>query len=149
MEELATIKRRDMRYTLRKDRAFAEFDDPADGVTRWYGHLNTLSAAGIAILIDAGFDTEEGTILRGVVLRVGDCRLEGSIMVKNIRPVDDVTSLIGGLFYPGTEAESHSLMALIAGMDSVDPDPVPLEARSSRVAPKTPGGSDGAASDVP
>jgi hypothetical protein len=115
-------ERRDRRFTLREDLAFAEFDDPRDGDTRWFGRLLSLSAAGIAVVLDAQIHLEQGTVLPGVTLQVGECRLTGRIGVKNVRPCEDGTSIIGGLFYPGTEAESATLMTLICGMEAVELD---------------------------
>lgn len=122
MPEKKVEYRRDPRYALREDRAFAEFDDPRDGA-RWCGRLLSLSAAGIALMVDARLDFNSGTVLEGVTLRVGPCELHGRIVVKNVRIIEcEVRSVIGGLFYPGNESESRAVMALIAGMEAVDLD---------------------------
>ena len=122
MESLAVEERRDPRYYLRANHAFVEFDDPAQPDTHWSGRLVGLSAAGINLTIDALPQLEPGTILRDVTLRIGNCRISGSITIKNLKPLDETRLQLGGLFYPGSEMEASRLMALLAGMEAVDWD---------------------------
>jgi len=105
---------------LKANYAFVEFDDPAQPDTHWRGRLVGLSAAGIMLEIDSAPELEAGSILSGVTLQVGNCRIAGSIASKNLRPLDGAGLQIGGLFYPGSEMESSRLMALIAGMEAID-----------------------------
>ena len=84
MTDEMNVKRRDPRYTLRADRAFAEFEDPRDGVTRWSGRLITLSVAGLSIVVDARFPISSGTLLEGVTLQLGECRLHGDVETPSL-----------------------------------------------------------------
>ena len=120
MTTAAVEQRRDPRYSIKADGAFAEFDDPVLPETHWSGRLVGLSAAGITVELDARPEMESSAILRGVTLQIGSCRISGSILIKNLRPLEPAGVQIGGLFYPGSEMESSRLMALIAGMEAVD-----------------------------
>ena len=111
-------RRRDARHNFRDNVAFAEFDDPRENMRR-SGRLFCLSAAGISMSLDEIVQFDSGTILKHVSLRVGECRIDGSIVVKSVAPTQ-TGSRLGGLFYPETADEARTIMTLITGMEVVD-----------------------------
>jgi hypothetical protein len=62
-----------------------------------------------------------GDEFRGITLCIGDCVLEGDIVVRNTRQVDGQFE-IGCLFFPGSREWEDLWMTLLAGIEAAKID---------------------------
>lgn len=61
---------------------------------------------------------ENGTNLPEVVVRLGECEIQGELVVMHTTPHDDRT-ICGALFYAETDDDLMKLRSAIAGMEAV------------------------------
>ncbi len=114
-------RRRDTRVSLKETGAIIELTREGNNPVR--GSLLDLSVAGLALEIDAGAELKASEVLPATV-RVGECEVHGSILIKNVRPATDGQVQSGCLFYPGSPAAEYALMALLNGLAGTTRTPV-------------------------
>ena len=118
----AIESRRDRRHLLDVgESAWVEFDYPSPSGPRWRLPLLDVSVAGLSfILPDELLGIDCGATLRDVVVRVGDCELQGSLVVMHVSPDPASYSWTGcgALFYPATEADQLKLKNIIARIEA-------------------------------
>jgi len=118
MTDTTANRRRDARHEFSTAAAaWVEFDDPKEQRRRL--PLLDLSVAGLAFSIPRWMQTvDTGCQLERAVIRVGDAKVEGRILVLHVTPRGESDSVCGALFYPGSEAEESRLVSLIAGYEA-------------------------------
>jgi len=110
--------RRDQRFALRPGSAFVEFPDPNSTDGHWTAGLRMVSVSGFAFeATDRCPQVRGGDEFRGVTLRIGECMLEGDIVVRNTRQTESHLE-VGCLFYPGSREGEDLWMTLLAGIDA-------------------------------
>jgi hypothetical protein len=111
----ATSTRRDERFNLRPGCSFVEFREPLRAGGPTAAALTRVSVAGLSFDLPAGEKPlPEGTRLRGVALRIGDCLIEGDVVIRSSAHLGGRVET-GCLFYPDTECEDR-WMTLLAGV---------------------------------
>lgn len=110
--------RRDQRYELPRGTSFVEFQNPLSESQGANAELVRISVAGLALETSGPSMLRTGAIVKGVRVRVGECRIEGDLVVRSIEPAKDPALEVGCLFYPSGDRNAERLMALIAGIDA-------------------------------
>jgi hypothetical protein len=100
-----------------------EFPDPKSADGHWTAGLRMVSVSGFAFeATDQCPRVRGGDEFRGVTLRIGECVLEGDIVVRYTRQADNHLE-VGCLFYPGSREWEDLWMTLLAGIDAAKSDP--------------------------
>lgn len=113
--------RRDERFALRHGTAFIDFPSGRLGHGRSIAVLTHVSAAGVQCTIDGpdpAFATDEH--IDAVTMRIGDCRIQGDLVIKNARRSGADTTEIGCLFAPAAGVDEDRFMMLLVGLDAHD-----------------------------
>lgn len=118
-------RRRQRRYVIATGKkASVEFEYPPTHGRVWCLPLVDISASGVSFSAPQGdlppIDT--GTSLAQTVIRVGDCTIEGDLVVMHLSREPHESPVCGALLYPTTDGDLLKLKALIAGMDAVEDD---------------------------
>lgn len=118
MTEATANRRRDARHEFSTAAAaWVEFDDPKEQRRRL--PLLDLSVAGLAFTVPRWMHTvDAGCQLDRAVIRVGDARVEGRILVLHVTGRGEADSVCGALFYPGSDADANRLGSLISGFEA-------------------------------
>jgi len=111
--------RRDPRYELRSGSSFVEFSDPELAREHGPAELVRISIAGLAFRMQREPNLAVGTVIRGVTIRVGECHIEGELVVRSIDVSNEQMTEVGCLFYPRGRGMPERLMALISGIEAV------------------------------
>jgi hypothetical protein len=119
-------RRAQTRYSvLAEDRARVEFVYPMPNGKAYSLPLANLSASGLSFGLGEG-DTsvalEEGTSLPEAVIRVGDCKIQGELLVMHVTAGPDSRYVCGALFYPATDTDLVKLKSAVAGMEVAGTD---------------------------
>jgi hypothetical protein len=106
---------RDPRYAIRNSEiAYVEFAYPNSGGRMLRLPLIDLSVAGMAFALDEDLPLlVRGARLSPVTLRVGECRIEGSCVVKHVTRRRASGFLCGAVFYPETEQDMARLSGVL------------------------------------
>ena len=124
MSEHPSPSRRDVRYLLRPGSSSIEFDHPVSG-ERWSGELTTLSIAGLAFVLTAEAEEVEPGSWLPAQLEIGDCVLDGEVLVKACFAAADGGTAVGGLFCPASRDSEQGLLGIVAGLETAAPDEGP------------------------
>jgi len=114
----ATFTRRDPRHALRPGSCFVDFPGPLSDTEDASAPMTHISVAGLAFQTAVLPGLEAGSIVEGVTVRVGDCRIEGDIVVQYVDPTKTPGAEIGCVFHPAGDGNADRLMALIAGIEA-------------------------------
>ena len=119
--EWAFENREDRRLALPDgERAVVEFDYPNPHGPRRTLPLLDISATGVAFTVSRSLrGLERGSNLTDVVLRVGQCEVEGELLLSHVTPLNDDGSMCGGRFFPMTQADQLKLAKLLTAMNAV------------------------------
>jgi hypothetical protein len=119
-------RRRQKRHAIvRDDRASVEFDYPVPHGKTFAVPLVNVSASGLSFTVEGTDELtrlEEGTSLPGAVVRVGDCRIRGELLVMHVTADPRSGYVCGALFYPATDADLIMLKSVVAGMEVAGTD---------------------------
>jgi hypothetical protein len=110
--------RRDPRHALRPGTYFVEFPRPLSETQDARVSLTHISVAGLAFQLAGMPGLETGSTVKGVTVRIGDCRLEGDVVVQYVDSAKAPAVEVGCLFYPAGRDNADRLMALIAGIEA-------------------------------
>ena len=113
----ANSTRRDPRHELPGDTSIVEFPEPLSGTKDLSAVLTRISVAGLAFETTSSPTLHAGAIIKGVTVRVGDCRLHGDLVVQYLETAKSPDVEAGCLFYPSGAPDADRLMALIAGIE--------------------------------
>ena len=109
--------RRDERVLLQPGSSIVRFADPREGGKITIGRLTTVSASGLAFVVEGEatqFPTT--TLVDSITLRIGTCMITGEVVVRNTRRAGKGKVEVGCLFYPAVDDEER-WMTLLAGID--------------------------------
>ncbi len=119
------VRRRDKRFRFVGSSAAIEL--PQDSGVPLRGRLLDLSVAGLAFEMEAGLVELKQAMLRPAVVRVGQCDLPGTILIKNVRTHSEGRVFVGALFYPESPEVEYALMALLSGLSKPEGESRKLE----------------------
>lgn len=126
---MATItknRRRQTRHSVSpEDLARVEFDYPTPNGRRYRLPLVNISASGVSFMVDPGEELaklDEGSGLPDAVIRLGDCAINGEMLVMHMTAAPDSGYVCGALFYPATDTDLVKLKSVIAGMEVAGTD---------------------------
>ena len=113
----AQSTRRDTRYRLASGAASVEFDAPPGGGARLRGSVIKVSVSGLLFGVDKSpQNLDVGAVLHCVEVQVGDCTIEGEVVVRDVRHVGPSGIEIGGILYPSSYEIEEKWMAVVAGI---------------------------------
>jgi hypothetical protein len=118
MAQKAPSTRRDPRFALPGGVGFVEFECGGSDEGRLRADLVDVSVAGVTFHLDAGPSIEKGAILSNVSAHLGDCVVEGELLVKHREPVGRSRLEVGCLFYPSSQLDEEKWSAVIAGLQA-------------------------------
>ena len=95
-----------------------EFDTEGPDGMRHRADLVEVSVSGVTFELDAGPSFEKGAILSNVTLHIGDCIVEGELLVKHSEPTRKSRLELGCLFYPSSQLDEEKLSAVLAGLQA-------------------------------
>ncbi|MDH3627750.1 MAG: hypothetical protein OEV00_06520 [Acidobacteriota bacterium] len=79
--------------------------------------LLDVSVAGFSFETDLPFDQLEiGTTLHDTTCQIGECTLQGDLLVMHATDSDD-SNICGVLFYPASDADLVKMKSLLAGLE--------------------------------
>jgi hypothetical protein len=93
-----------------------EFKIADPGVIDYRADLMEVSVSGLTFEMDAGPSFDTGMLLKGAIVRVGKCEIEGELSVKSTRSPRAARVEAGCLFYPSSELGEEKWSAVIAGI---------------------------------
>jgi len=123
-----TIKnrRKQTRHTIAANvAARVEFDYPTPNGKPYALPVVNVSASGLSFVLDETDllgALEEGTSLPRSVVRLGQCRIRGELLVMHVTPGSDSRYVCGALFYPATDTDLVMLKSVVAGMEVAGTD---------------------------
>jgi hypothetical protein len=119
-------RRKQRRYSIERDRnAIVAFEYPCPSGRPYRLPLLNVSKAGLSFALD---DRDElttldpGTRIEDVVVRIGDCEIDGEMVLMHLTPDDQSKALCGALFFPSSDDDLIKLRSLVAGMEAVAAD---------------------------
>jgi len=118
MAQKAPCTRRDPRIALPEGAGFVEFEPGGSGDGRLRADLVEVSVAGVTFKLDAGPSIEKGAILSNTSAHVGDCVVEGELLVKHSTPAGNSGLEVGCLFYPSSQLDEEKWSAVLAGLQA-------------------------------
>jgi len=95
-----------------------EFESGGTGDRRLRGDLVDVSVAGVTFHLVAGPSIEKGAILSNASAHVGDCVVEGELLVKHSMPSGRSSLEVGCLFYPSSQLNEEKWSAVLAGLQA-------------------------------
>jgi len=117
MSHLAATTRRDLRYKVRRGIAFVEFEIEDSGRLR--GDLTSVSVAGLAFEVDTDTGLEQDTQVQAATILIGECVIEGDLVVKFIHPVNESKIETSCVFYPSSHVGAEKWSAVVAVIKAV------------------------------
>ena len=90
-----------------------EFD--SDGVRR-RAELVDVSVAGMTFALDSGPRLDKGAVVTNATLHIGECVVDGELLVKHSEPVRNSRADVGCLFFPTSQLGEEKLSAVLAGL---------------------------------
>jgi hypothetical protein len=119
-------RRRQRRHTISTELlARVEFDYPTPNGRSYRVPVINLSPSGLSFTVD-GYDElarlDEGSSLPDAVIRLGDCKIRGEMLVMHVTADPDSRYVCGALFYPATDTDLVKLKSVIAGMEVAGTD---------------------------
>ena len=118
MAQKTPTTRRDPRFALPGGTGFVEFDSGRPGGGRVRADLTDVSVAGVTFELDAGSSFKKGEILSNASAHVGDCVVEGELLVKHSELVHETRLEVGCLFYPSSQLDEEKWSAVLAGLQA-------------------------------
>ncbi len=126
MSTMTKNRRRQRRHAIATDNvARVEFDYPTPNGKKYAVPLVNVSASGLSFALDEHEELaalEEGTSLPKSIIRVGDCRIRGELLVMHVTTGSESRYVCGALFYPATDTDLVMLKSVIAGMEVAGTD---------------------------
>jgi hypothetical protein len=126
MSTIAKNRRRQTRHPVTTENvARVEFDHPTPNGRTYRMPLTNISASGLSFMFEEGDDLtglDEGASLPGAVIRLGDCKISGELLVMHMTAGPDSRYVCGALFYPATDTDLVKLKSVIAGMEVAGTD---------------------------
>jgi hypothetical protein len=123
MSTITASRRRQRRYPVPPSpTACVEFEYPSPNGAPFRLPITNLSAQGVSFSIgdhDVLAGLEAGTSLPNAAIRVGECRVQGDLVVMHLTPRADATTICGALLYPATDTDLVKLKSVLAGMEAV------------------------------
>lgn len=124
MMTIRTASRRlQRRFPLVQGRGAAvELEHPHASGRRLRLPIVDMSSAGVSFKVNLQETPvfEIGASLSQVVLVIGDCSIQGELVVMHFTPDMDSSATCGALFYPKTDSDLVKLKGVIAGMEAID-----------------------------
>lgn len=119
MATQTTCRRDSQRHSLgRSLRAWVEIDDPAPTGGRLRFPLFDLSTCGFSFRCsDQLPGLEPGARYEPVKLYIGECEINGDMLVMHVTPNEESGIVSGVLFYPATDEELLKLKGVVAGIE--------------------------------
>ena len=118
MAQKAPSTRRDPRIALPDGVGFVEFTSGGPDDRRLRADLVAVSVSGVTLEMDSGPSFENGAIFHNASAHVGDCVVEGELLVKHSEPVDASRLEVGCLFYPSSQLDEEKWSAVLAGLQA-------------------------------
>ena len=116
-------RRKQRRYTIVRDSdAIIAFEYPCPNGRPYKLPLINVSKSGLSFALD---DRDElamldaGTRIEDVVVTIGDCAIDGEMVLMHLTPDASSKALCGALFYPTSDDDLIKLRSLVAGMEAV------------------------------
>ena len=115
-------RRKQHRYLIERDRdAIVAFEYPCPNGRPYRLPLLNVSKAGLSFALD---DRDElatldpGTRIEDVIVQIGDCEIDGEMVLMHLTPDAHSKALCGALFYPSSDQDLITLRSLVAGMEA-------------------------------
>ena len=119
-------RRGQTRYPVYRDRvAHLDFVHPTPNGRSYHATVINISASGVSFSVDDDVEPpqlDEGASVPDVALSVGDCSIQGELLVMHVTTDPDSRYVCGALFYPSTDTDLVKLKGVIAGMEAAGTD---------------------------
>jgi hypothetical protein len=126
MSTMVKNRRRQRRHPVSADHvARVEFDYPGPNGKTYRVPVVNLSVSGLSFMLESDDELgrpEEGARLPDAVIRLGDCKLRGELLVMHVTGDPGSGYVCGALFYPATDTDLVKLKSVIAGMEVAGTD---------------------------
>lgn len=115
MTRATACRRRQHRHPVSAD-ARVEFNYPGPEGARNSFPLVDISVSGFSFsMAEPLAGIEIGTSIPSAELRVGECVMQGDLMIMHVTPE---WSVVGALFYPATDTDLLKMKSMIAGLEA-------------------------------
>jgi hypothetical protein len=114
-------RRKVERHALKLDEStLVEFRYPSSGPV-WKLPLIDMSQSGLSFGAEEGElpPLESGISIPGVTVRIGNCAIQGELLIMHVTPRPNSRILCGALLYPASDPDLIKLRAVLAGMEAV------------------------------
>ena len=122
MSTATKSRRRQPRYSVsRPKEVCVEFEHPSPNGRHFRLPVVNLSSSGISFLVGAQDDfpePEEGSTIPRAVVRVGECMINGDMLIMHTTPGSGSGYVCGALLYPNSDDDLVKLKSVIAGMEA-------------------------------
>jgi len=126
MSSITKSRRRQHRYFVSRDKtACVEFEHPMPNGRHFRLPIYNFSASGVSFYLDDENNLSEldaGTDLAKATVRVGDCMIQGDLVIMHMTPGEGSRLICGALLYPTTDNDLVKLKSVIAGMEAAGLD---------------------------
>ena len=126
MSTITKSRRRQRRHTVTREQvACVEFEHPVPNGKHYRLPIHNFSASGVSFYLDEEHDLDgldAGTDLPQATVRVGDCMIQGDLVIMHTTPGPGSRPICGALLYPATDNDLLKLKSVIAGMEAAGLD---------------------------
>ena len=118
MAHKSFAKRRDPRFFVPFGAGFVELATGDSDGGRHRADIVEASVAGMTLELDPGpsFDSEQ--VIRDAKVQIGECVVEGELLVKHSEPTRGSRLELGCLFYPSSLLDEEKWAAVLAGLQA-------------------------------
>jgi hypothetical protein len=108
--------RRDPRFALPEGAGSVEFQVDGHSDVHYRAGLKDVSVAGLTFEMDVGPAIARGDLLRGAIVRIGECEVEGELAVRYIQVPREARIDVGCLFYPASQIGEEKWSSVVSGV---------------------------------
>lgn len=121
MTIVTTCRRKQRRHpTQGTDQISVELTWPQPSGTRHRFPLADVSISGLSFVFEEELPgIESGASISGVLMRLGECEIQGDLVVMHITPQSENRQVCGALFYAATDEDLVKWRAAMAGIEAV------------------------------
>jgi len=121
MTIVTTCRRKQRRHaTLGNDQISVELTWPQPSGTRHCFPLADVSISGLSFVFEDELPgVESGTSIPTAMMRLGDCEIQGDLVVMHLTPQSENRQVCGALFYAATDEDLLKWRAAMAGIEAV------------------------------
>jgi len=98
-----------------------EFEYPSPNGRHFRLHLVDVSSSGISFAVppEESLAVEPGASIDGATIRIGNCMIQGDLVVMHLSQDVGTEPVCGALLYPGNDTDLVKLKSVVAGMEAV------------------------------